>query len=71
MDPSSLEYLAESSETISVVPNFSDGVMYFLSGDVGPFRAGLPLEVPLWVAAHLRQQRRCRIIQPEWLDPEK
>ena len=41
-------------------------------GDVGPFRAGLPLDgVPLWVAVHLRQRQKCRIMQPEWMDPDK
>ena len=41
-----------------------------LQGDVGPFKPGLPLEVPLWMATHLRQRQKCRILQPEWMDPE-
>ena len=32
-------------------------------GDVGPFKPGLPLEVPLWMATHLRQRQKCRILQ--------
>ena len=45
-------------------------VDFRLQGDVGPFKPGLPLEVPLWMATHLRQRQKCRILQPEWMDPE-
>ena len=36
---------------------------------MGPFKPGLPLEVPLWLATHLRQRQKCRILQPDWMDP--
>jgi GINS complex subunit 2 len=32
------------------------------------FRAGLPVHVPLWLAIHMRQQQKCRIVPPEWMD---
>ncbi len=59
MEPSEIEFLAESL-VVSVVPNFNEGVMYLLSGEFGPFRAGLPLKVPLWLAVNLRSRRKCR-----------
>ena len=36
-------------------------------GDCGPFRPGLPVSVPLWLALSLRQRQRCRIVRPDWL----
>ena len=47
MDPAEIEFLAESATSIGVVPNFSEGTLYLLEGDVGPFRAGQPLQVGL------------------------
>ena len=29
------------------------------------------LQVPLWVALNLRQRQKCRIVQPEWMTPER
>ena len=37
-------------------------------GDVGPLAAGLPVEVPLWMAIMLKQRLKCRIIPPNWMD---
>ena len=51
------------------MPNFS--TLYPLEGDVGPFRVGQPLQVPLWMALNLRQRQKCRIVQPEWMTPER
>jgi len=34
----------------------------------GPFKAGLPLHIPLWLAIHLRKQQKCRIVPPNWMD---
>ena len=45
MDPAEIEFLAESATSIGIVPNFSEGTLYLLEGDVGPFRAGQPLQV--------------------------
>ena len=70
MDPSEIEFLSET-ETLRIVPNFSEGVLYLLEGDVGPFKAGLPVDVPLWIAVHLRQRQKCRIIQPDWMNVEE
>lgn len=43
---------------------------YFIVGSFGPFRAGIPIQVPLWVGMHLRKQQKCRIVTPEWMDAE-
>ena len=66
MDPGEIEFLAEK-ESIEIVPNFTHGVMHLIQGDVGPFRPGLPVSVPLWLAVNLRQRQRCRLVRPEWL----
>ena len=30
-----------------------------------------PCQVPLWVALNLRQRQKCRIVQPEWMAPDR
>lgn len=39
MDASEIEFLAENSP-ITIIPNFSEGVLYLVAGDVGPFAPG-------------------------------
>jgi len=39
MDAANGEFLAER-ETVQIVPNFSNGKLYLIGGDVGPFVAG-------------------------------
>ena len=70
MDPAEIEFLAEK-DTVKIVPNFTSNTLYLLEGDVGPFNAGLPLEVPIWLATDLRQRQKCRILQPDWMDIER
>ncbi|XP_030746909.1 probable DNA replication complex GINS protein PSF2 [Sitophilus oryzae] len=70
MDPDEVEFLGEKS-MIEIVPTFNSAPIYFIGGDVGPFRASIPLRVPLWVAVHLKQQQQCKIIPPDWMDLEK
>ena len=66
MDPAEIEFLAER-DTVKIVPNFTSNILYLLEGDVGPFNAGLTLEVPIWLATDLRQRQKCRVLQPEWM----
>lgn len=40
----------------------------FFQGDIGPFVAGLPIDVPLWMAINLKQRQKARIRPPEWMD---
>lgn len=70
MDPAEVEFLAENQK-VSIVPNFNFERIYLISGDVGPFRAGLPVQVPIWMATNLRQRQKCRIIAPDWMNTEK
>ncbi|KAI8790869.1 DNA replication complex GINS protein PSF2 [Biomphalaria glabrata] len=67
MDPSEVEFLAER-ELVKVIPNFTHDKIYLISGDVGPFSAGLPLPVPLWLAVNLKQRQKCRFVAPDWMD---
>ncbi|KAI4476550.1 hypothetical protein M0802_001910 [Mischocyttarus mexicanus] len=69
MDPSEVVFLAERKH-ITIVPNFNFGAIHLIAGTIGPFRAGLPLKVPIWLAVNLKQQQRCRIIKPEWMEIE-
>ena len=43
-------------------------VVSCFQGDIGPFSASIPTEVPLWVAIFLKQRRKCRIQPPNWMD---
>ena len=65
--PEEIEFLAER-EPVRIVPNFNLAKLLLIGGDVGPFRAGLPLQVPLWLALHLRERLKCRILVPDWMD---
>ncbi|KAF2364906.1 GINS subunit domain A [Trinorchestia longiramus] len=66
MEAADEEFLAER-EVIQIIPNFSHEKLYLISGDVGPFVAGLPCSVPLWLAVNLRQRGKCRLLPPEWM----
>ena len=70
MDFAEIEFLSESSEKVGIIPNFTEEVVHLITGDAGPFQAGLPVTVPLWVALHLKTMNRCRIMAPEWLSEE-
>lgn len=68
MDPDEIEFVGEK-EIIGIVPKFSSKhPVHLVSGDFGPFRAGFPLHVPLWLAIHLRKQGKCHIVPPHWMD---
>merc|ERR1712002_814785 len=70
MNISEVEFLAEKSK-IKIIPNFTYNKIYLISGDVGPFQPGLPLDVPLWLGVNLKERGKCRLIPPEWMDVEK
>ncbi|XP_076060915.1 DNA replication complex GINS protein PSF2-like protein [Oratosquilla oratoria] len=70
MNAAIVEFLAEKTP-VTIEPNFSQNKLYLISGDVGPFRPGLPVDVPLWLGINLKQRGKCRIIPPEWMDVEK
>lgn len=47
---------------LQIKPNFSEDQLHLICGDVGPFEAGMPVCVPLWMAVNLRKRHRCEII---------
>jgi GINS complex subunit 2 len=54
------------------VPTFNHAShVHLICGSYGPFRAGLPLNVPIWVAINLRQKKTCRILAPDWMAVDK
>ena len=58
------EHLA--SETfIRITSNIDHSTFHFISGEVGPLVAGLPCDVPLWLALQLRKTGKCTIETPE------
>lgn len=69
MDPEEIEFVGEK-DFISIIPTFNSNVVHLISGDVGPFRATLPVRVPLWMAVNLKQQHKCKIQAPDWMDVE-
>ncbi|KAM3961304.1 DNA replication complex GINS protein PSF2-like protein [Aphomia sociella] len=70
MDPYEIEFIGEN-RIISIIPNFSYDKIYLICGEFGPFRAGLPLNVPLWLAIMLKQKQKCRVVPPEWMEVDK
>lgn len=61
-----LAFLAEEEE-IQIVPEFTEDVAMAIIGDFGPFTAGVPVDVPLWVALRLKRDRQCSIVTPAWM----
>ena len=64
-----LEFFA-SEELIDIVPNFKGEQFKFVSGTYGPFRPSKPVTIPLWLALHLKERKKCNIKAPIWLDYE-
>ncbi|CAB3221295.1 unnamed protein product [Arctia plantaginis] len=67
MDPYEVEFIGEN-RIVSIIPNFTYDKIYLICGEFGPFRAGLPMNVPLWLAMMLKQKQKCRIVPPDWMD---
>ncbi|XP_015519211.1 probable DNA replication complex GINS protein PSF2 isoform X1 [Neodiprion pinetum] len=67
MDPNEVEFLGEK-QLVTIIPSFTFNQIHLISGSIGPFRAGLPTQVPIWLAVNLKQQQKCRIVGQEWMD---
>lgn len=61
-----LAFLAQEEE-IQIVPQFTEDVVMAITGDFGPFIAGVPATVPLSVALRLKRDRQCAIVTPVWM----
>ncbi|XP_062501460.1 DNA replication complex GINS protein PSF2-like [Corticium candelabrum] len=66
MDAEEVEFVAEKC-VITILPNFSENRVYMIGGDYGPFNPSLPVDVPLWLAVHLKKRQKCRVRPPDWL----
>ncbi|XP_022667586.1 DNA replication complex GINS protein PSF2-like [Varroa jacobsoni] len=67
METTEVEFIAECYN-VKIVPKFNHPAIHLISGDLGPFMAGMPISVPLWAALNLRQQHKCRILPPDWMN---
>lgn len=67
MDPDEVEFLAENKH-VKIIPNFSYDKIFLISGELGPFVAGLPVSVPIWLAVMFKNKQKCRVVVPEWMD---
>jgi GINS complex subunit 2 len=70
MDPTEYEFLAEN-EKIVILPKIQHPTLTLIQGDFGPFRPGITIEVPLWLAVMLRKSDKCEIETPGWMDLER
>lgn len=68
-DPNELEFLAEDL-VVTIVPKTKHRTISLLCADFGPFEPAIPIDVPLWVAVHMRKRRDCHLVPPEWLNVE-
>lgn len=62
-----LEFLAEST-LISIMPNFRKEQIQLISGTFGPFKPNKAIQVPLWLGVQFRENRKCKIIIPAFLE---
>ncbi|CAB9506940.1 GINS protein PSF2 [Seminavis robusta] len=65
-------FLADDS-LVTIIPDFDyshDIPLMSASTKVGPFRAGIPTEVPLWFALMLQQRSLCSLKVLDWLATE-
>lgn len=65
--PEELSFITEEESFISISPHFSSPRTTFLSGTYGPFQAGIPIKVPMWLAFFLNNSHSCTLIPPKWL----
>ncbi|XP_065174722.1 DNA replication complex GINS protein PSF2-like [Sycon ciliatum] len=70
MEPIEVEFLAEK-ELVFILPNFRLERLYLISGDVGPLQPNIQIEVPLWLAMHLKQRQKCRLQPPSWMQVDE
>src|SRR5687768_1084535 len=68
-NPEELEYFA-GQEEVEIMPRFECTTMWLITGDLGPFKPGVPVKIPLWIALHLRAQNKCKLIPPTWMNKE-
>uniref|UniRef100_A0A1I7UZQ4 DNA replication complex GINS protein PSF2 n=1 Tax=Caenorhabditis tropicalis TaxID=1561998 RepID=A0A1I7UZQ4_9PELO len=71
MDAERCEFLAGNT-LIDVIPSVSDTrPIHLISGDIGPFEAGVPCKVPIWTAILMKRKHNCHIVMPKWMELEE
>ncbi|VDL62680.1 unnamed protein product [Nippostrongylus brasiliensis] len=54
-----------------IIPRRNEQVIHLVCGDVGPMEAGVPIQIPLWLAVDLRRKHHCEIVPPYWFELEE
>jgi len=64
-------FLADDT-LVTIVPSFdyAANVPLLSASSVGPFKAGIATNVPLWLAVLLQQRSLCSLQVPEWMQME-
>lgn len=68
---SALASFRADDSVVEIVPQFAlqqPVSLHTSSKPVGPWQAGIPTRVPLWLACHLQTKRLCTIPTPFWLN---
>ncbi|OHT15510.1 DNA replication complex GINS protein PSF2 [Tritrichomonas foetus] len=68
--PDELSFIAEEEIKVTITPQFSANRIQFLSGEYGPFMAGRPIKVPMWLALFLHSSHSCTLSPPKWLNTD-
>jgi GINS complex subunit 2 len=64
-----MEMYVTQKHHVTIVPLFSTiEPLHLLTGQFGPFKSNQVIDVPLWLALELKQQGKCRLSPPPWLD---
>lgn len=66
--PEELAFIAEEEVNMAISPHFSSAKIKFMGGDYGPFVAGRPVKVPMWLGLFLHSSNSCTPIPPKWLN---
>ncbi|KAH3676300.1 hypothetical protein WICMUC_002096 [Wickerhamomyces mucosus] len=67
LSPQEVEFLTES-EMITILPRYSMNKLELITDDIPKLMAMHRIQVPLWYALILKQQRKCSIVPPNWLN---
>lgn len=71
MNAERCEFLAGNS-IIEVIPSISDEKpIHLISGDIGPFEAGVPCRIPIWTAILMKRKHNCKLVVPTWMEVEE
>lgn len=71
MNAERCEFIAGNS-LIEVIPSISDDrPIHLISGDIGPFEAGVPCRIPVWTAILMKRQHNCKVVAPQWMDVDE